>query len=66
MADQMPDSTTRHTFNVESIRDANVVATIDFHRTRIYPLGRAGAEFPERIEDVDFTGSCPRDRPQGR
>jgi hypothetical protein len=56
VADQMPDSTTRHTFSVESIRGANVVATIDFHRTRIYPLGGAGAESAERIEDMDSKG----------
>jgi hypothetical protein len=56
VADQIPDSTTRHTFSVEPIRGANVVATIDFHRTLIYPLGEAGAETPERIEDVDSQG----------
>lgn len=56
MADQTPDSTTRHTFNQESIRGANVVATIDFHRTLIYVLGGDGAESPERVEDVDAQG----------
>ncbi|MFZ0128128.1 MAG: hypothetical protein WB808_13155 [Candidatus Dormiibacterota bacterium] len=56
MADRVPDTKPRHTFNVEPIRDANVVATIDFHRTLIYPLGEAGAETPERIEDVDARG----------
>jgi hypothetical protein len=56
MANENPDSTTRHTFNVEAIRDANVVATIDFHRTLIYVLGGTGAESPERIEDVDPQG----------
>jgi hypothetical protein len=56
VADQTPDSTTRHTFNVEQIRGANVVATIDFHRTLIYPLGRTGTEPPERVEDVDPQG----------
>ena len=45
MAEQNPDSTTRHTFNLETIRNANVVATIDFHRTLIYVLGGAGEEF---------------------
>lgn len=56
VTDQMPDSKTRHTFNVERIRGANVVATIDFHRTLIYPLGGGGAESSERIEDVDSQG----------
>ena len=56
MADQTPDSTARHTFSGEPIRDRNVVATIDFHRTLIYPLGGAGPETPERIEDVDTQG----------
>ena len=54
MAERNPDSTTRHTFNMESIRNANVVATIDFHRTLIYVLGAAGEDSPERIEDVDY------------
>jgi hypothetical protein len=53
---QDPDSTTRHTYNPEPIRGANVVATIDFRRTRIYSLGRPGAESPERVEDVDPQG----------
>jgi hypothetical protein len=56
MAQQNPDSTTRHTFNVEAIRDANVVATIDFHRTLIYVLGGPGDNSPERIEDVESQG----------
>jgi hypothetical protein len=56
VADQVPNSTTRHTFNAERIRDSNVVATIDFRRTLIYPLGRAGAESLERVEDVDPQG----------
>ncbi|MGA8634580.1 MAG: hypothetical protein WB805_06965 [Candidatus Dormiibacterota bacterium] len=56
MAERNPDSTTRHTFSMESIRNANVVATIDFHRTLIYVLGAAGEESPERIEDVDSHG----------
>lgn len=56
MADQRPDSRTRHTFNAEPIRGANVVATIDFHRTLIYSLGGAGAESPERVDDVDSQG----------
>jgi hypothetical protein len=56
MAEQNPDSTTRHTFSMESIRDANVVAAIDFHRTLIYVLGAAGEKSPERIEDVDSRG----------
>ena len=56
VADQIPDSTTRHTFNVERLRGANVVATIDFHRALIYPLGGDGGGPPERIEDVDSQG----------
>ncbi len=56
MAEQITDPTERHIFNVASIREANVVATIDFHRTLIYPLGEAGAKSPERIEDVDPRG----------
>lgn len=56
MADQVPDSTARHTFNAEPIRGANVVATIDFHRTLIYPLGEPGEGSAERIEDVDSQG----------
>jgi hypothetical protein len=56
VADQIPDSTTRHTFNAEPTRGANVVATIDFHRTLIHSLGGAGAESPERVQDVDTQG----------
>lgn len=56
MADQTPDSKTRHTFNPESIRGANVVAVIDFHRTLIYPLSETETASPERIEDVDAHG----------
>ncbi len=56
MAGQVPDSTTRHTFNADAIRGANVVAAIDFHRTLIYVLGRDGDESPERVEDVDAHG----------
>lgn len=56
MADRIPDSTTPHAFNVERIRGANVVATIDFHRTLIYPLGEPGEGSAERIKDVDSQG----------
>jgi hypothetical protein len=65
VAYQVPDSTTRHTFNVERIRGANVVATIDFHRTLIYPLGGAGAEPVERVEDVDPQGHAHEIRHKG-
>jgi hypothetical protein len=56
VGDLVPDSTTRHTSHPEAIRGANVVATIDFHRTLIYPLGEPEEGSAERIEDVDARG----------
>jgi hypothetical protein len=56
VADHAGQSEHQNTSNVLSFRDRFVVAAIDFHRTRIYPLARSGDGRPELVLDVDPEG----------
>jgi hypothetical protein len=52
-------STDQHISDVQSLHGKYVVAAIDFHRTRIYPISSAGADAgsgPEQVLDVDPQG----------
>ena len=43
----------RHIFDDQAIRGKNVVAAIDFHRTRLYPTDASPGNRPERVVDTD-------------
>jgi hypothetical protein len=45
-----------HIWDDLPIRGRNVVAAIDFHRTRIYPTNTAPGQSPEQVADVDPQG----------
>ena len=46
----------RHIFDDQAIRGKNVVAAIDFHRTRLYPTDASPGNRPERVVDTDPEG----------
>ena len=46
----------RHISDDQAIRGKNVVAAIDFHRTRLYPTDASPGHRPERVVDVDPEG----------
>jgi hypothetical protein len=56
MATHTGDSARRHIFDDQAVRGKNVVAAIDFHRTRLYPTDAAPGQRPERVVDVDPEG----------
>jgi hypothetical protein len=56
VAEHAGQSQDRNTSNTRSLQDRFVVAAIDFHHTRIYPLVLTGDGAPERVLDVDPEG----------
>jgi hypothetical protein len=56
MAQHSGQSEDRNTSNVQSLRDRFIVAAVDFHRTRIYPVLMTGDGQPEQVFDVDPEG----------
>ena len=56
MAEQRGQSADRNTTNVQSLRDRFVVAAVDFHRTRVYPIVQGDDGRAERVLDVDPEG----------
>src|SRR5580692_3009 len=56
MAQHAGQSEDRNTSNVQSLRDHFVVAAVDFHHTRVYPLGLGADGQPEQVLDVDPEG----------
>jgi hypothetical protein len=46
----------RHISDDQAIRGKNVVAAIDFHRTRLYPTDASPGSRPERVVDADPEG----------
>jgi hypothetical protein len=46
----------RNIFDDQAIRGKNVVAAIDFHRTRLYPTDASPGNRPERVVDTDPEG----------
>jgi hypothetical protein len=56
MTEDAPDSARRHIWDEQVISGKNVVAAIDFHRTRLYATDAAAGERPERVVDVDPQG----------
>jgi hypothetical protein len=56
MAQHEGQSTDRHISDLRSLEGKNVVAAIDFHRTRIYPIHAARDTSPEQVLDVDPQG----------
>jgi hypothetical protein len=56
MAQHAGQSTDRNISNGQSLRGKNVVAAIDFHRTRIYPSHATRDQNPEQVHDVDPQG----------
>ncbi len=56
MAQHAGQSEDPNTSNVTSTRDHFVVAAIDFHRTRIYPIVSGDDGSPELVADVDPEG----------
>jgi len=56
MAQHPGQSEDRNTSHVQPVRDRFVVAAIDFHQTRVYPLSLGADGRPEKILDVDPEG----------
>jgi hypothetical protein len=56
MAQHAGQSADPNTSNPKSLRDHFVVAAIDFHRTRIFPIVPRDDGLPELITDVDPEG----------
>jgi hypothetical protein len=56
MAEHTGNSARRNISDDQAIRGRNVVAAIDFHRTRLYPTDASPGERPERVVDVDPEG----------
>jgi len=56
MAEHLGNSARRNISDDQAIRGRNVVAAIDFHRTRLYPTDASPGERPERVADVDPEG----------
>ena len=56
MAEHTGNSAQRNISDDQAIRGKNVVAAIDFHRTRLYPTDASPGERPERVVDVDPEG----------
>jgi hypothetical protein len=56
MAQHAGESTDRNISDVQALRGKNVVAAIDFHRTRIYPTNVNRDQDPEQVLDVDPQG----------
>jgi hypothetical protein len=56
MATHSGESARRNISDEQAIRGRNVVAAIDFHRTRLYPVDASPGERPERVADVDPEG----------
>jgi hypothetical protein len=53
MAEHTGNSARRNISDDQAIRGRNVVAAIDFHRTRLYPTDASPGERPEWVVDVD-------------
>jgi hypothetical protein len=56
MAQHAGQSTDRNTSDVQPLGGKRVVAAIDFHRARIYPISARTGENPERVLEVDPEG----------
>jgi hypothetical protein len=56
MAQHPGESTDRNISDVQSLDGRNVIAAIDFHRTRIYPSHADRGQNPEQVRDVDPEG----------
>lgn len=56
MAEHAGNSARRNISDDQAIVGMNVVAAIDFHRTRLYPTDASPGERPERVLDVDPEG----------
>jgi hypothetical protein len=56
MAEHTGNSARRNISDDQAIRGRNVVAAIDFHRTRLYPTDASPGERPERVVEVDPEG----------
>lgn len=56
MAEHSGKSEREHISDDLPIRGRNVVAAIDFHRTRIYPTNATPGQSPEQVADVDPQG----------
>jgi hypothetical protein len=56
MAEHNGESARKHISDEQVIRGQNVVAAIDFHRTRLYPLDASTGERAEQVTDVDPEG----------
>jgi len=55
-AEHTGESARRHIWDDQALRGKNVVAAIDFHRTRLYATDAAPGQKPERVVDVDPEG----------
>ena len=53
MAKHSGESARRHISGEQALRGKNVVAAIDFHRTRLYQVDASPGERPEQVADVD-------------
>jgi hypothetical protein len=56
MAQHEGQSIDRNISDIRSLQGKNVVAAIDFHRTRIYPASATSDQSPEQVLDVDPQG----------
>jgi hypothetical protein len=56
VAEHLGQSEDRNTTNVQSLHNRFVVAAVDFHRTRVYPIISGGDGRPEKVLDVDPQG----------
>jgi hypothetical protein len=56
MAKHEGQSTEDHVSDIQALRGKDVVAAIDFHRTRIYPVSTAHDPGAEQVLDVDPEG----------
>ena len=56
MAEHTGNDARRHISDDQAVRGKNVVAAIDFHRTRLYPTDASPGERPEQVADVDPEG----------
>jgi hypothetical protein len=56
VAEHAGQSEDRNTTNIRSLHNRFVVAAIDFHRTRVYPIVQDGDGRPEKVLDVGPEG----------
>ncbi len=56
VAEHIGQSEDRNTTNIQSLHNRFVVAAIDFHRTRVYPVVQGDDGRPEKVLDIDPEG----------